>query len=262
MHSVAEMSKKLDDLKSCSERTNVGNQRGIDQTGLNRNYRQTNNNNNLAMSSKGTEMARQGGRAPVIERTSKPEPPCFNCGKKDHVWSRSSIPFMTEILDKLSVVPYILTIDLNKAYSQIPLSEESKSKTAFIISGKGLYQYRRMPFGLTGAPEIFQRLMDEVITSDIRPYVFACLNDVIFVTENFQDHLHWLEKTTNRLTEAGLILSPDKCHFCRSKVKYFGFKINQDGLVVDDEKVRPILEYPRPRNLRNSRRFIGATSWY
>ena len=32
--------------------------------------------------------------------------------------------------------------------------------------------------------------------------------------------------------------------------------------MVDDDKVRPILEYPRPRNLRQLRRFIGATSWY
>ena len=129
------------------------------------------------------------------------------------------IPFMTEILDKLSVARYISTIDLNKAYHQIPLSKESKPKTAFIIPGRGLYQYRRMPFGLTGAPGIFQRLMDQVITSDMRPYFFAYLDDVIVVTENLQDHPHWLEKTINRLTKAGLTLSPDKCHFCRPEVK-------------------------------------------
>ena len=163
---------------------------------------------------------------------------------------------MTEILDKLSVARYISTIDLNKAYHQIPLSEESKPKTAFIIPGRGLYQYRRMLFGLTGAPGTFQRLVDQVITSDMRPYVFAYLDDVIVVTENFQDHLYWLEKTINRLTEARLTLSPDNCHFCRSEFKYLGFKINQDGLVVDDDKVRPILDYPPPRNLRQLRRFI------
>ena len=74
----------------------------------------------------------------------------------------------------------------------------------------------------------------------MRPYVFAYLDDVI----------------------VGLTLSPDKCHFCRSEVKYLVFKINQDGLVVDDDKVRPLLEYPRPRNLRQLWRFVGATSCY
>ena len=62
--------------------------------------------------------------------------------------------------------------------------------------------------------------------------------------------------------EAGLTLSPDKHHFCRSEFTYLGFKINQDGLVVDADKVRPIFEYPRPRNLRQLQRFIRATSWY
>ena len=83
--------------------------------------------------------------------------------------------------------------------------------------------------------------MDKVITSEMRPYVFAYLNDVIVVMEDFKDHLYWLEKTINRLTEAGLTLCPDKCHFCRSEVKYLGFKINQDGLMVDDDKAKPMV---------------------
>ena len=74
---------------------------------------------------------------------------------------------MTEILDKLSRARYISTIDLNKAYHQISLSEKSKPKTVFIIPGKGLYQYRRMPFGLTGAPGTFQRLIDKVLISNL-----------------------------------------------------------------------------------------------
>ena len=86
LHSVAEMSRKLDDLKSRSKKTNEGNQRGINQLGLNRNFRQHYGNNDSAVPSRGTGTARQEGRALVIERTPKPEPPCFNCGKKDHVW--------------------------------------------------------------------------------------------------------------------------------------------------------------------------------
>ena len=93
-------------------------------------------------------------------------------------------------------------------------------------------------------------------------FVFAYLDDVIVATEIVQDHLYWLEKTINRLMEARLTLSPDKCLFCRLEVKYLGFKINQDDLVVDDNKMRAILEYPCQRNLRQLRRFIGATSWY
>ena len=92
LHSVAEMSKKLDDLKSRSERTNGCNQRAINQTGLNRNYKQLNNNNNSVVPNRGTGTARQGDRDPVTERTPKTEPPCFNCGKEDHMWRQCPTP--------------------------------------------------------------------------------------------------------------------------------------------------------------------------
>ena len=97
VHSVSELSKKLDDLKSRSERTNEGNQRGNNQTGPNRIYRQFNKNNNSsnsAVPSRGTQAARQGGRDPVIERTPKAEPACFNCGKKDHEWRQCPTPWV------------------------------------------------------------------------------------------------------------------------------------------------------------------------
>ena len=80
------MIRKLGDLQSRPEKTNEGNQYGNNQTGLNRNYQphnSNNNNNNSAMPSRGTSTARQGSQVPVIERTPKPEPPCFNCSIAD-----------------------------------------------------------------------------------------------------------------------------------------------------------------------------------
>ena len=104
--------------------------------------------------------------------------------------------------------------------------------------------------------------MDKVITAEMRPHVFAYLDDVIIVSDTFDDHLRLLEITINRLNKAILTLSPSKCKFCQSEVKYLGFKVNKDGLIIDDDKVRPILDYPRPKNIKHVRRFVGATSWY
>ena len=96
----------------------------------------------------------------------------------------------------------------------------------------------------------------------MKPHVFAYLEDVIIVSDTFDDHLRWPEITINRLNKAGLTFSPSKCKFCQSEVKYLGFKVNKDGLIIDDDKVRPILDYPRPKNIKQMRRFVGATSWY
>ena len=52
-----------------------------------------------------------------------------------------------------------------------------------------MYQFERLLFGLCNVPETFQRLMDEVITPDLKPNVFCYLDDIIIITQNFDDSL-------------------------------------------------------------------------
>lgn len=72
------------------------------------------------------------------------------------------MPRIDDLIDRLGRAKYISTIDLTKGYWQVPLTEESKSKTTFATPYR-LFQFNVMPFGLQGAPATFQRLMDEVI---------------------------------------------------------------------------------------------------
>ncbi|XP_051153756.1 uncharacterized protein LOC127277011 [Leptopilina boulardi] len=189
---------------------------------------------------------------------------CLDVRKVNDVTVKDAypIPFMADILDKLNGAHYISKIDLKLAYHKIPLSAESKAKTAFVVPGKGLMQYTRMPFGLCGAPATFQRLMDKIITAQMKPYVFAYLDDIIIVTRTFKEHTEWLEHVIKLLLEAGFTISPAKSQFCVPEVKYLGFTVNKNGLSIDNDKVQPILDFPQPKNLRQLRRFIGATSWY
>lgn len=71
-----------------------------------------------------------------------------------------------------------------------------------------------MPLGLTNAPATFQRLLDRLIGPEMEPFVVAYLDDIIIITEAFEEHLTWLKKVLDRIKEAGLKLSPDKCEFC------------------------------------------------
>ena len=119
---------------------------------------------------------------------------CLDFIKVNKITKKDLYPFplKNEILDTLRSAKFISKIDLKSAYLQIPLEENSKSITAFTVPGKGMYQFRRMPFGLTNAPATFQRLMDKVITPDLKPNVFCYLDDIIIVTQNFDDHLKYL----------------------------------------------------------------------
>ena len=80
---------------------------------------------------------------------------------------------MNEILDTLRRAKFISKINLKSAYLQIPSEENSKAITAFTVSGKGMYQFKRMAFSLTNAPATFQRLVDKVRTLDLKPNVFC-----------------------------------------------------------------------------------------
>ena len=69
--------------------------------------------------------------------------------------------YIDDILDQVGQARYITTLDLAKGYWQVPAAED-RPKTAF-ITARGLYQFKRMPFGLCGAQATFQQMMDQVI---------------------------------------------------------------------------------------------------
>lgn len=72
------------------------------------------------------------------------------------------MPRTDELIDRLGKAKYITTLDLSKGYWQVPMQEEDKGKTAF-STPNGFFQFQVMPFGLSGAPGTFQRMMDRVI---------------------------------------------------------------------------------------------------
>lgn len=92
-----------------------------------------------------------------------------------------------------------------------------------------------MPNGLTGAPATFQRLLNRLIGSEMEPFVFAYLDDIV-ATPIFEEHMSWLKKVLEKITAAGLIINLDKCKFCRLQVRYLGFILEKEGLTVDPEK--------------------------
>lgn len=172
------------------------------------------------------------------------------------------LPFVSRTLDKLRDARFLTTLDIRSAYWQIKVAEESRPLTAFTVPTRGLFQFKRMPFGIHSAPAVWQRLIDRVIGVDLEQYVFVYLDDVIVCTPTFERHVEILKEVLSRITKAGLTLNRGKCDFCKSELKYLGYIVNSSGLLVDPEKVDAILRIPTPRNVREVRRIIGLASWY
>ncbi|MBW0543452.1 hypothetical protein O181_083167, partial [Austropuccinia psidii MF-1] len=172
------------------------------------------------------------------------------------------MPKVNDILDSLRDAKYLSSLDLKSAYFQIPLTEDSKEKTAFTIPGRGLFQFTRMPQGLNTSAATWQRFIDRVVGDDLKENVFVYLDDIVIVAQSFDQHVEILRMVFQRLQDAGLTVNFSKCQFCRPELKYLGYIVNQDGLSVNPEKVRAIMEFPQPQNPDQVRRFNGLCSWY
>lgn len=189
---------------------------------------------------------------------------CVDFRKLNSVTVRDSYPLpqVSDTLDKLRDARYLSSLDVKSAYWQVPMAESSKQYTAFTVPNRGLFQFKRMPFGLHNAPATWQRLIDTVLGHDLEPHVFVYLDDVIIVSQTFEQHLTILEEVFRRLREANITVSNEKCQFCRPNLKYLGYVIDRNGLHVDPDKVKAMLEIAVPTNVREVRRVVGTFSWY
>lgn len=189
---------------------------------------------------------------------------CVDFRKVNEVTRRDAYPLpqVTTILDRLRDARYLSSLDVKSAYWQIPLSKESREKTAFTIPGRGLYEFVTMPYGLHNAPATWQRFIDRVLGADLEPHVFVYLDDVIIITQTFEKHLEVLKEVLHRLSRANITLNRDKCNFCRPQLRYLGYVVDNRGLRVDPEKVEAILKIPVPTSQKTVRQFCGTASWY
>ena len=171
------------------------------------------------------------------------------------------LPLVDEVQDRLSGCSVFSTLDLQCGYWQLPVNPADVQKTAFCPGpGMGLYQFKRMPFGLTGALGSFQRLMDKIMCG--LPFVTTYIDDVLVHSKTAEEHKNHLQIVFQRLSDAGLTLRGHKCTQAMSQVTYLGHKFTQSGLTPDRSKIQAVQDWPTPANVSSLRQFLGLASYY
>ena len=120
------------------------------------------------------------------------------------------LPNMSGTLDVLRLARFNSTIDLGQAYSQIALEDNSRELTEFAVPGMGHYLFKRMSYGFSAPPGMFQNLLDSIIGPELAPYAYAYLNDNSIVRETFEHNLDLLKKILIRIQAPGQTINTEK----------------------------------------------------
>lgn len=171
---------------------------------------------------------------------------------------RYSLPRITDFQYILPGKTIFSHIDIARAYHNIPMASEDVAKTA-IITPFGLFEFTRMPFGLRNAAQTFQRFLDNIFRD--LDYVFCYIDDLLIAStpENHEQHL---QEVFRRLQDNGLTINVDKCQLGQPSLTFLGYHVDTEGIRPPADRVQAILEYPRPTDTSELRRFLGSINFF
>ncbi|XP_059488604.1 uncharacterized protein LOC132204244 isoform X2 [Neocloeon triangulifer] len=152
---------------------------------------------------------------------------------------RYPLPHLHDCTHLLAGCTIFSTLDLDRAYMQVPVAPEDVPKTA-ITTPMGLIEFLSMPFGLKNAGQTFQRFIHEIL----------------------EEHREHLQQVFQRLQDHGLLLNLDKCVLGATEVSFLGYLVNKDGITPLPNKVTAISAYPTPKDKQELRRFLGMVNFY
>ena len=171
------------------------------------------------------------------------------------------IPDTRQLLDTLHGSAYYTTLDLSSGYYNVPMNESDICKTAF-STRKNHWEFVRMPMGLSTSPSTFQRLMHKVFDKENWHQCLIYLDDILVFSKNLEEQTERLRTIFQRIRDAGLKLSPEKCEFFQKEVSYLGYTITEKGTKTDEKKISKIKNLSAPTTAEELRSWLGLCGYY
>ena len=169
------------------------------------------------------------------------------------------LPKIDEIVNKVANDRFYSSLDLKSAYHQVPLLERERLFTAFEAMGK-LYQYRRLPFGVSNGASAFQKVIDDFILRHNLKKVYAYLDDLTVTGSTLEEHDQNLQKLLAAAEQDGLTLTKKNQKY--DNIQLLGHEISQASIKPDPDRLRPLLEMPTPQTPKELKRVSGMFAYY
>ena len=165
-----------------------------------------------------------------------------------------------ELLDEVASAKVRSIFDLSQGFFNQTLKDPAGA-TAFSVPGRGLFQYSRSPMGIASSPAYFQRLLDFVLRGLSKSWAY--LDDVVIVSENWDEHLTQLEAAFSRFRTHHLKLNKKKVQLGKATVDFLGWTINnEDGIRPGERKIECIKKALPPRSVTEIKQFLGLCGFF
>ena len=167
------------------------------------------------------------------------------------------MPTVDEVLGQVSGAQVFSKLDANSGFWQVPLGPDSQLLTTF-ITPFGRYCFQKIPFGITSAPDIFQKRMSEIL--DGLDGVVCLIDDMLIFGATQDEHDRRLHSVLSRLQAANVTLNRDKCVFSVTSIDFLGVRLSPSGIQPDDSKIKALMAIPAPTGIPGLRRFLGMAN--
>src|ERR1700742_1131999 len=167
----------------------------------------------------------------------------------------------TDILQALTGAQWLSTFDALAGFTQLEMANESKELTGFRCH-RGLFQFKRLPFGYRNGPSVFQRVMQGVLSPYLWIFALVYIDDIVAFSKTFKDHLKHVDLVLKAITKSGITLSPSKCHLGYQSLQLLGQRVSRLGLSTHKEKIDAINQLAEPRNVHELQMFLGMMVYF
>ena len=171
------------------------------------------------------------------------------------------LPRIKDLHHQLKGAKWLSTMDCLCGFWQILIREEDRHKTAF-ISKWGHFEFTRAPMGIKNMPGAFSRIMDRALVGLNHVFCLVYLDDICCKSETFEDHIRHLGQIFARLRKHHISLKGSKCFLGFQELKFLGYIASGEGIRPCPDKVKSIVEFGTPRNIRELQSFLGAANWF
>ncbi|XP_038106874.1 uncharacterized protein K02A2.6-like [Culex quinquefasciatus] len=168
------------------------------------------------------------------------------------------LPTFDSIVPHLHNCKWFSKIDLNKAFHQVELAEDSREITTF-AAHNGYFRYKRLMFGLSCASEVFQGIIERMLTG--LPGVKAFIDDILVFAATKKEHDEILRAVLDRLKSCGVTINSRKCEFGKNEVVFMGHRLSAEGISPTEDKVETIKRCRDPQTSEELRSFLGLVNY-